>query len=308
MDLSGVTVAIVTPFNKDLSVNYEAAKTIMERMVELGYHGLFPASSTGEVTKLSIEERVKLAETALSVAGGRALVMAGTGTGDHVSTIDIIRKYRDVGVNAVVVTPPYYIQYDWAALYAFYRKVLEKADIPVVLYTIPLAVGYNVPSEVFELLVNEYSAVVGIKDSSGDFRYHLDLLHLVGGKVAVLQGLDMFLVPSLVMGSHGAVLGSPNFLGDIPLAMYRLVKEGKLGDALALHGRLMPLWRFMGGCGLTGKLGGKWPTLYKLATELALGMDMGPPREPTPPIDDRDRAELEKLLRELGVLGRSPTP
>ncbi len=302
MDLSGVTVAVVTPFNRDLSVNYDAARAIMERMLELGYHGLFPASSTGEVTKLSIEERVKLAETAMSVAGNRAVVMVGTGTGDHISTIEALRKYRDVGVDAVVITPPYYMQYDWAALYAFYRKVLEKADVPAILYTIPLAVGYNVPSEVFELLVNEYSVVIGVKDSSGDFKYHLDLLHLVGKKVAVLQGLDLLLVPSLVMGSHGAILGSPNFLGDLPLTMYKLVKGGKLGDALSLHERLMPLWRFMGGCGLTGRLGGKWPTLYKLAAELALGIDMGPPREPTPPIDDRDRAELERLLRGLGVL------
>ncbi len=302
MDLSGVTVAIVTPFNRDLSVNYDAAKTIMERMLELGYHGIFPASSTGEVTKLSMEERVKLAEVAVSVASNRAVVMVGTGTGDHISTIETLKRYRDVGVDAVVITPPYYIQYDWAALYAFYRKVLEKADTPTILYTIPLAVGYNVPSEVFELLVDEYSVVVGVKDSSGDFKYHLDLLHLVGRKVAVLQGLDMFLVPSLVMGSHGAILGSPNFLGDLPLTMYKLVKGGKLGDALSLHEKLMPLWRFMGGCGLTGKLGGKWPTLYKLAAELALGIDMGPPREPTPPIDDRDRAELERLLRGLGIL------
>ncbi|MCX8136075.1 dihydrodipicolinate synthase family protein [Pyrobaculum aerophilum] len=301
MKLEGVIVATVMPFAKD-GVNYEGLRLLLSKIVEAGYHGVFPTSSTGEVTKLSAEERVRVMQLAKEVAGGKALVVAGTGTGDHVSTIDIARKYKDVGVDAILITPPYYIQYDWAALYAFYKKVLDKVDIPVILYTIPLATGYNVPVEVFEMVAGEYSQVVGVKDSSGDFRYHLDLIHLLGKRLSVLQGLDMLFVPSLVMGAHGGILAGPNFLGKITLEQYLLVKEGKIAEAVALHNKLMPLWRFMGGCGLVGKLGGKWPTLYKLATQLVHGIDMGPPREPLPPVDDKDRRELEKILKELGLI------
>lgn len=118
--------------------------------------------------------------------------------------------------------------------------------MPVILYTIPLATGYNIPVEVFELVANEYSQVVGVKDSSGDFRYHLDLIHLLGKRIAVLQGVDMLFVPSLIMGAHGGVLAGPNFLGKLPLEQYKLVKEGRVAEAIELHNRLMPLWRFMG--------------------------------------------------------------
>ncbi|ACB40729.1 dihydrodipicolinate synthase family protein [Pyrobaculum neutrophilum] len=301
MRIEGVVVATVTPFAKD-GVNYEGLRALLSKIVEEGYQGVFPTSSTGEVTKLTFEERVKAMEVAKEVAGGRALVVAGTGTGDHLSTIEIARRYRDVGVDVLLITPPYYIQYDWAAVYAFYKRVLDKVDMPVVLYTIPLATGYNIPVEVFELVANEYSQVVGVKDSSGDFRYHLDLIHLLGKRLSVLQGLDLLFVPSLLMGAHGGVLAGPNFLGRITLEQYRLVKEGKTAEAVALHNKLMPLWRFMGGCGLVGKLGGKWPTLYKVATQMVRGIDMGPPREPLPPIDDRDRKELEKLLKDLGLI------
>jgi len=300
MRLEGVVAATVTPFSKD-GVNFEALRALLAKVAADGYH-LFPTSSTGEVTKLTVEERVKVMEVAKEVAGGRVYVVAGTGTGDHVSTIDIIRRYRDVGVDFVLITPPYYIQYDWAAIYAFYKKVLDKVDVPVILYTIPLAVGYNIPVEVFELVANEYSQVVAVKDSSGDFRYHLDLIHLLGKRLSILQGLDMLFVPSLVMGAHGGVLAGPNFLGKLTLRQYQLVKEGKVAEAVELHNKLMPLWRFMGGCGLVGKLGGKWPTLYKVAAEMVHGIDMGPPREPLPPIDDKDRKELERLLRELGLV------
>lgn len=302
--IQGVIAATVMPFTKD-GVNYEGLATLLRRIVESGYHGVFPTSSTGEVTKLTIEERVKVMALAKEVAGGRAVVVGGTGTGDHLSTIEVARRYRDVGVDVLLITPPYYIQYDWAGIYAFFKKVLDKVDMPVILYTIPLATGYNIPVEVFELVASEYSQVVGVKDSSGDFRYHLDLIHLLGKRVAVLQGLDMLFVPSLIMGAHGGVLAGPNFLGRLPLEQYKLVKEGKVAEAVALHNKLMPLWRFMGGCGLVGKLGGKWPTLYKLAAQIVHGVDMGPPREPLPPVDDKDVKELEKLLRELGLV-KSP--
>jgi dihydrodipicolinate synthase (EC 4.2.1.52) len=247
MKIEGVIVATVTPFTKD-GVNYGGLKTLLSKVVEAGYHGVFPTSSTGEVTKLTPEERVRVMEVAKEAAGGKALVVGGTGTGDHISTIEIARKYKEVGVDMLLITPPYYIQYDWAALYAFYKKVLNKVDMPTILYTIPLATGYNIPVEVFELVANEYSQVVGVKDSSGDFRYHLDLIHLLGRRLSVLQGLDMLFVPSLVMGAHGGVLAGPNFLGHITLEQYRLVKEGKdpggrghaqqVDAAVEVHGRL----------------------------------------------------------------------
>ncbi|MGC9050815.1 dihydrodipicolinate synthase family protein [Pyrobaculum sp.] len=301
MKLEGVIVATVTPFTKD-GVNYEGLRLLLSKIVEAGYHGVFPTSSTGEVTKLTVEERVRVMQLAKEVAGGRALVVGGTGTGDHVSTIEVARRYRDVGVDLLLITPPYYIQYDWAAIYAFYKKVLDKVDMPVILYTIPLATGYNIPVEVFELVANEYSQVVGVKDSSGDFRYHLDLIHLLGRRLSVLQGLDTLFVPSLLMGAHGGILAGPNFLGALTLKEYQLVREGNVAEAVELHNKLMPLWRFMGGCGLVGKLGGKWPTLYKLAAQLVHGVDMGPPREPLPPVDDKDVKELQKLLKELGLI------
>ncbi len=296
--MEGVIVATVMPFAKD-GINYDGLRQLLSHVVSLGYHGVFPTSSTGEVTKLSVEERVKVMEVAKEVAGGKAMVVGGTGTGDHISTIEIAKKYKDVGVDALLVTPPYYVQPDWAAVYAFYKRVLDKVDMPTILYTIPLATGYNVPVEVFELAAQEYSQVVAVKDSSGDFRYHLDLIHLLGRRLSVLQGLDMLFVPSLLMGAHGGVLAGPNFLGRVTLDQYLLVRGGKIQEAIALHNKLMPLWRFMGGCGLVGKLGGKWPTLYKLATQIVHNIDMGPPREPLPPVDDKDRRELERLLREL---------
>ncbi|MFN3803810.1 MAG: dihydrodipicolinate synthase family protein [Pyrobaculum sp.] len=296
--IEGVIVATVTPFTKE-GVNYDGLRELLSKIVAEGYHGVFPTSSTGEVTKLTPDERVKAMEVAREAAGGKALVVAGTGTGDHLSTIEMARRYKDVGVDMLLITPPYYLQPDWAAVYAFYKKVLDKVDMSVILYTIPLATGYNIPVEVFELVAQEYSQVVAVKDSSGDFRYHLDLIYLLGRRLSVLQGLDMLFVPSLVMGARGGVLAGPNFLGRITLDQYRLVREGKISEALALHNRLMPLWRFMGGCGLVGRLGGKWPTLYKLAAQIVHGIDMGPPREPLPPVDDKDRKELERLLKDL---------
>lgn len=300
MRLGGVIAATVTPFAKD-GINYEALRKLLERLASMGY-GLFPTSSTGEVTKMSVEERLAVTKLALEVGGGKVPVVAGTGTGDHISTIEIVKKYKDLGVDAVLITPPYYTQPDWAAVYAFYKKVLDKVDVPVILYNIPMAVGYNIPAEVFDLITSEYSQVVAVKDSSGDFRYLMELVFLIGNRAAVYQGVDMFYVPSLVFGASGGILGSPNFLGRLPLRLYEMVKEGRVAEAVEIHKKLVELWRFMGGCGLAGKLGGKWPTLYKIATEIVTGIEMGPPREPLPPVDDKDRQELRRILEKLSPL------
>jgi len=301
MKIEGVIAATVTPFAEG-SINYESLRSLLERIVEMGYNGVFPTSSTGEVVKMKTEEKIRVVSLAREIVGNKALLLGGTGTGDHVSTVEIAKAYRDVGVDVLVITPPYYIQYDWGAIYAFYKRVLDKVDMPTILYTIPLSVGYNIPVEVFELVANEYSQVVGVKDSSGDFKYHLELLHLLGKKLSILQGVDVLFVPSLIMGAHGGILGGPNFLGKLPIKIYNLIKEGRINEALEIHEKLMPLWRFMGGCGLAGRLGGKWPTLYKLAAKMAYGIDIGDAREPLPPVDEKDERELRKLLEELRPL------
>jgi len=302
MRLEGVTVALITPFDSKGDVNFEALKTLIFKLLEDGYDSFFVNSSTGEVTKLTVEERVEVARRVLDVVPSSSKVIAGTGTGDHRSTIEIVGRYKDVGVSAVLITPPYYIQYDWAGILAFYKRVLERIDVPTILYTIPLTVGYNIPVEVFELVAGEFSQVVGVKDSSGDFRYHMELIHLLGDRIQVLQGLDLFFVPSLIVGAHGGILAGPNFLRRIPLEEYRLVKEGRIEEAVRIHKRLVELWRFMGGCGLVGRVGGKFPTVYKVATQLVHGIDVGSPREPTPPLEEKEVEVLKGILRSLNLI------
>ena len=293
MRLSGITVAMVTPFTKD-GVNLSAAAELARRLAEEGYSSLFPNSSTGEVTKLSVEERVALARAVREAVSSNVLVMSGTGTGDADSAIRIARMYLDVGVDAIVITPPYYAKPDPDSLKRFYDSILSKLDAPTILYTFPLVTGYNIPVEVLEHVATQHSHVAGVKDSSGDFTYHLRLIPALSNLTSVLQGIDELLVPSLVMGAAGGVLASPNFLGDIPLRLYKLATSGDIGEAVKLSMRLTNLWRALA----------KWPSAHRYATSLVRGIDLGPSREPSPTLSEDDKHAIEAELARLGILRR----
>jgi len=292
--LKGVVVPMLTPFKENGDLNTDALRMLTEWLIEQGIHGLFPVSSIGEAAKLGMDEKKDIIKTVVDVTNGRVLVVPGTGFPDERRTIQLTKYAQDVGADAALIVEPYYQKPSAEALYDYYRLISDSLkDFPLVLYNIPSFAGYELTPELVAKCA-DLENVVGIKDSGGDMSKFNFMLHLAGDRIAVLQGIDLLFLPSLAIGSPGAMIGGGNVAAKPEVEMYNALIGGNLEKARSIHERLVRLWRFLGGYGT-------FPVSYKEAVTM-LGIPMGPARKPAEPLTDDQKKKMRETLIEVGLL------
>ncbi len=248
---SGVMPALVTPFNKDESINEDNLRNLVNHLIEQGVNGLVPVGTTGEFVNMTHKERLKIIEIVVDEANGRVPVIAGTGDTGTKLVIDATNAAMDIGADAVLIVTPYYLKPKAKGLYDHYLCIAETTDIPIVLYNIPACTGVELPWTVVEDLV-DIDNFVAIKDSSGDFKYFSALLEKVSDKISVLIGWDENVLGSLAGGAAGCILGSANVFPKIWLEMYNHVKNNRLEEAQTLQKKIQKLARLLINSGALG--------------------------------------------------------
>jgi len=289
---SGIMVAMVTPFNKkDESINEEQLRNLVNYLIEQGVNGLVPVGTTGEFVNMTMEERLKVIEIVVDEANGRVPVIAGTGESGTKMVIENTRAATDIGADAVLIVTPYYLKPKAKGLYDHYFTIAEKTDIPIIMYNIPICTGVELPWTVVEDLA-DIDNIVGIKDSSGDFKYFSALLEKVSGKISVLIGWDENVLGALASGADGAILGSANVIPKFWLEIYDHIKNNRLNEAQKLQRRVQKIARMLINSGALGA---------KECLNM-MGIKVGVSRKPiiigdTLSYEFRDefRVELEKL-------------
>ncbi|MFX0147446.1 MAG: 4-hydroxy-tetrahydrodipicolinate synthase [Candidatus Hodarchaeota archaeon] len=287
----GVMVALVTPFNKDESINEEQLRNLVNYLIEQGVNGLVPVGTTGEFVNMTFEERLEIIEIVVDEVNGRIPVIAGTGETGTKLVIDATNKATDIGADAVLIVTPYYLKPKSKGLYDHYFTIAEKTDIPIVLYNIPACTGVELPWTVVEDLV-DIENIVAIKDSSGDYKYFSAILEKVSDKISVMIGWDENVLGALAGGAAGCILGSANVIPKFWLEIYDHVKNNRLQEAQALQKRVQKLARLLinsGALGVKSCLNMMKIPVGKTRQPLVLGDAL------SYEIKDELRVELEKL-------------
>ncbi|MFX1387766.1 MAG: 4-hydroxy-tetrahydrodipicolinate synthase [Promethearchaeota archaeon] len=288
---SGVMPAMVTPFNKDESINEENLRNLVNHLIEQGVTGLVPVGTTGEFVNMTFEERLKVIEVVVDETNGRVPVIAGTGETGTKLVIDMTNAAEDRGVDAVLIVSPYYLKPKAKGIYDHYFTIAEKTDIPIILYNIPACTGVEIPWTVVEDLV-DIENIVAIKDSSGDYKYFSALLEKVSDKISVLIGWDENVLGALAGGAAGCILGSANVFPKIWLEIYNHVKNNHLAEAQALQKKVQKIARLLinsGALGVKSCLNMMKVPVGKTRQPLVLGDAL------SYEIKDELRVELEKL-------------
>jgi 4-hydroxy-tetrahydrodipicolinate synthase len=294
ISLKGVVVPMLTPFKENGDLNTVALRMLTDRLIEQGVEGLFPVSSIGEAAKLSMDEKKSIIKTVVDATNGRVFVVPGTGFPDERRTVQLTKHAQDAGADAALIVEPYYQRPSAEALYDYYKTINDSVkDFPLVLYNIPTFAGYELTPELVAKCA-DLENVVGIKDSGGDISKFNFMLHLAGDRIAVLQGIDLLFLPSLAIGSPGAMIGGGNVAAKPEVQMYNAFIEGNLEKAKSIHERLVSLWLVLGGYG-------NFPASYKEAVTM-LGIPMGPPRKPSDPLTGEQRKKLKDTLIKVGLL------
>ena len=235
----GVGVALVTPFRQG-AVDLAALGRLTEHLVEKGIRAFYPCGCTGEATSLTREERSRVIAAVIEAVGGRAAVIAGTGTATTDETIELSREAIRLGVDGVMVITPYSCRPTQEGLLAHYRAVADAIDRPIVLYNVPSRTGASVAPETVARLAQN-PRIAAIKEASGSLDQASAIRTLCD--IAVLAGDDSLFLPLLSIGARGVVSVAGHVIPAELVAIHRHFRAGRIHDAEELHRRYYPLFR-----------------------------------------------------------------
>ncbi|MEG6521722.1 4-hydroxy-tetrahydrodipicolinate synthase [Desulfotomaculum sp. 1211_IL3151] len=242
-DFGRVLPAMVTPFNPDLSVNYNQAKKLARYLVENGSDGLVVSGTTGESPTLTKEEKVELFKAVVEEVGGKATVIAGTGSYDTASSITLTKEAEKVGCDGVMLVAPYYNKPSQEGLYRHFRTIAESTSLPVILYNIPGRTGINVLPSTVARLAEDVPNIVAIKEAAGSIDQASELRSVLPEDFAIYSGDDSMTLPMLALGCQGIISVAAHVAGKEIQEMIDAFTSGNTTLAANLHKKLYPLFK-----------------------------------------------------------------
>lgn len=232
IEVKGIIPPILTPMNKDESLNLEALRGEVRRVMDAGVHGIFCFGTNGEGYILSEEEKRAVLETVVDMAKGKLPVYAGTGC---ISTNDTIRQSKmaqDIGADILSIITPSFAAASQEELYTHYKAVAESVSLPIILYNIPARTGNALtPATVRRLAAIDN--IIGVKDSSGNFDNMLQYIEQTREyrPFSVLSGNDSLILWNLCAGGSGGVSGCANVYPRVMVSIYEHFINGRFEEA-----------------------------------------------------------------------------
>jgi 4-hydroxy-tetrahydrodipicolinate synthase len=293
-DLKGIICAVVTPL-RDGKPDLQNLQRLVTTLKGEGVDGILLLGTTGEGPSFSVAEREAIILAAKEVSGDLT-VHAGTGFASLTDTIDATRKAFEIGVDSVVVIPPYYYKkVTPKGLATFYKQVLDEAvpdDGLLMLYHIPAVVGIPISHELIDRLLEvDEKRLLGIKDSSGDLLHGQDLCRRYP-QLRIFVGTDHVLLGGLQSGAAGCITAGANVLGPLAVHVYQRFMAGQdASEQQALLGAARSLLdKYQPSSGMLKSL-----LAYRYGND---GWDTRPPLETA---SDADRDSLIAELVRLGL-------
>lgn len=292
VDFGRVITAMVTPFHKDGSVNYAQAKKLARHLVESGSDGLVVAGTTGESPTLTKEEKVALFQAVVEEVGGKAAVIAGTGTNSTAESVALTQAAERAGVDGIMVVGPYYNKPSQEGLYQHFATIARSTRLPVMLYNIPGRTAVNIlPGTVARLA--EIENVVAIKEASGSLEQVTELRRLLPDHFAIYSGDDSLTLPMLALGARGVVSVASHLAGRRIQEMINAFTAGNVTLAAKIHAELFPLFKVLF---ITTN-----PVPVKAALNF-LGLQVGGPRLPLVEAAEAEKEKIRECLEQLHLV------
>ena len=286
--------AMVTPFNADGSINYEAGADFADWLLANGSDGLVVEGSTGEAATMDMDEKIKFMQTIVARVNGRAKIVAGAGTNCTASTIDLVKKMEACGVDGVLVVGPYYNKPTQEGYYQHFAAVAKATKLPIIVYNVPGRTGGNIAPETVARLATDFSNIVAIKEAAGNVAQTAELYRVLPEDFSIYSGDDGLILPFLSVGACGLISVLANVNGNILQQLMQAYSEGRVKDAADLNKVMVPLAKAM--------FVESNPIPIKAAVIKVTGIEAGAPRLPLTPISAAAEAKLDAALKAAGMI------
>lgn len=292
-ELDGIFIPNVTPFARNGEINENSLSELIEFWLDKGVSGIVVNASTGEAPMLSRKERRTLISLVLDKVNGRGKVVAGTGAVGTKETITLSRDAEDIGVDALLVTTPYFFKPSEEEVQNHFKALSDEIETSLILYNVPKFTGYSVSPRIIEKISNDCPSLIGLKDSSGNLGDMAETLRLVGKKINVLSGSADLVLPTLAMGGNGAILAVANVIPEIAVKLFESASDGDLKKS----GQLQLLVSYANKVLVRDR---SQIAAIKAALKIR-GYQPGIPRNPFKPASEKDKSEIEKMLKGLNL-------
>ena len=290
-----VVTAMVTPFDEEGNLDVDGARDLARWLADHGSDGLVLSGTTGEAPVLSDAEAAELWRAVAEAV--TVPVLAGVGTADTRHSMERARQAQDAGVAGLLVVTPYYSRPSQAGLRQHFEAVARVADLPVMLYDIPVRTGRGIASDTLARLASEVPNIVALKDAAGDVVSTSRLAAQVPAGFDIYSGDDSFTLPLLAVGAVGVVSVASHWVGTEIGEMIAAFSKGDVEAARALNVGLADTVAFQSSELYPNPLPAK-------AMCRALGLAVGQCRSPmgvAPPELDQEAHRLAKALGATGA-------
>lgn len=286
--------ATITPFNEDGSVNYAVAEELAAHLVAKGNDALVVCGTTGESPTLSWSEQYELFLVVKKAVGGKAKIIAGTGSNSTEEAIAGTQKAAKIGLDGSLQVVPYYNKPPQEGLYYHFQAIARACpDLSLMLYNIPGRTGVNLLPETVAKLA-EIENIVAIKEASGNLEQACEIRRLTPKSFAIYSGDDFLTLPLLTVGGTGVVSVASHLVGEEIQQMIRAFESGDNHLAREIQLKLFPLFRILF-CATN-------PIPIKTALRLQ-GWQVGGLRSPLCELSPDLKLKLECVLKELNLIG-----
>jgi 4-hydroxy-tetrahydrodipicolinate synthase len=294
-DFGRLVTAMVTPFDDNLEVNWEQLQTLVDYLIEeQKSESLVVCGTTGESPTLTDDERKRLVQSVVRLAGGRAKVIAGASNNDTLHSVQLSLEAEEAGADGVLIVAPYYNRPSQRGIYEHYKAIAKATKLPIMMYNIPSRCGINVEVETTVRLANEFENIVASKEAHGDLDHITALVAQAPSHLRVYCGDDSLTLPYLSVGAHGVVSVASHVVGPSIRELVEAYVQGDPVKARKVHHELFPIFRGMFNC--PHRVPNPAPVKHALNLK---GVQVGGLRLPMLAVDEGEGKFIEDLLKNL---------
>lgn len=226
--LHGTGVALVTPFNEDLSIDTAALRRIVDYCIDGGVDYLVVLGTTGESVTLNKSEKLTVMDTVVEANAGRLPLVLGIGGNSTYRIVDEVKSFESDHFAAILSVTPYYNKPTQEGIYQHFKAIAEVTAKPIITYNVPGRTGSNMLPETTLRLALDFENIIGIKEASGDMVQVQKILESKKDSFMVISGDDITALPTVLAGGSGVI----SVLGQgLPMEFSQMIRAGMNGDS-----------------------------------------------------------------------------
>lgn len=245
INLRGMGVALITPFRKDKSIDFEAFARLLDYQIKSGVDYMVVLGTTAETPALSANEREEVKRFVVDRVAGRVPLVVGCGGNNTAAVVEEAKSVNPDEFSAILSVVPYYNKPSQEGIYQHYSAIAEASPVPVILYNVPGRTGVNMTAETTLRLAAHHPNIVAIKEASGNISQMDDIIKHKHPDFCVISGDDGITFPLITLGAVGVISVIGNAFPKEFSKMVRLALEGDYERARTIHHQFTELFSLL---------------------------------------------------------------